>query len=58
MKLLIIHTRAREYAALIKSEIDEELAHFEIVAATDKSEVPSSIEDVDEYLRGVFQRKS
>jgi glyoxylate/hydroxypyruvate reductase A len=50
LKLLIIHTRACEYAALIKSEIDEELPHFEIIAATDKGEVPSSIEDVDVIL--------
>jgi phosphoglycerate dehydrogenase-like enzyme len=50
LKLLIVHTRAREYEALIKSEIKEELPHFEIVAAADKSEVPSSIEDVDVIL--------
>ena len=50
LKLLIIHTRAREYEALIRSEIDEKLPHFEIVAATDKDEVPSSIEDVDVIL--------
>jgi phosphoglycerate dehydrogenase-like enzyme len=50
LKLLIVHTRGREYEALIKSEIREELPRFEILAATDKSEVPSSIEDVDVIL--------
>jgi phosphoglycerate dehydrogenase-like enzyme len=50
LKLLIVHARAHEYEVLIKTEIKAELPGFEIVAARDKGEVPSSIEDVDVIL--------
>jgi phosphoglycerate dehydrogenase-like enzyme len=50
LTLLIVHARAREYEALIKAEIKQELPGLEIVAASDKSEIPSSIKDVDVIL--------
>lgn len=50
MKLLIVHARASEYEALIKAGIKDEIPSLEIVPVRDKSQVPSSIEDVDVIL--------
>lgn len=46
MKLLIVHERAPEYAALIKKELPE----LDVTVARNKHEIPAAIEDVDAVL--------
>jgi len=46
LKLLIIHERAPEYAALIKAELPD----LEITAARNKGEIPASLEETDIIL--------
>ena len=43
MKLLIVHERASENAALIKKDLPE----LDITVARSKREIPAAIEDVD-----------
>ncbi|MCX5801544.1 MAG: D-2-hydroxyacid dehydrogenase [Candidatus Eisenbacteria bacterium] len=47
---MIIHARAFEYEALIRAEVRDDLPDLEIVAARDKNDLPSSIEDAEAIL--------
>jgi glyoxylate/hydroxypyruvate reductase A len=53
LRLLIVHSRAPEYAALIR----EGLPNLEIIAARSGKEVPSSIKDVDVILAWRFPKE-